>query len=65
MSYRPTTYEIIFDGWCPRHIAWKIRFFTPDVDNADGTQGHEWDAPGGYRTRDLATADARAILGIA
>ena len=63
MTYLPTTFEIIFDSWGPRDMCWSIRLFTADVENDDGTQGREWDVPGGYCTKDLASADARAIIG--
>lgn len=56
-----TTYKIYKDNWTPSR-PWMIEFFTPDVENMDGTQGHTT-TDGSFRTKHEATEFAVAIIG--
>ncbi len=57
----PTTYDIYKDNWTPSR-PWMIRFFTPNVENMDGTQGR-LTTDGPFRTKREATEFADAIIG--
>ena len=44
-----TTFEVFREDWNPE-TPYSVRYFTPDIENDDGTQGRETVLPETYKT---------------